>query len=755
MSYQVLARKWRPKTFAEVIGQTHIITALANGLLLGRVHHAYLLSGTHGVGKTTIARLLAKCLNCIIGISNIPCGKCEHCREIEHGHFIDLIEIDAASRTKVEDTRDILDNVQYSPSKGRFKVYLIDEVHMLSRHSFNALLKTLEEPPKHVKFILATTDPQKLPATILSRCLQFQLKALDVTQILYQLKHVLQSEAIESDPRALQLIAQAANGSMRNALSFTDQAISMGEGVISWDTVSIMLGMVNPEYPLALIEAIINADGNAMMLQISKAALSGINWESLLVEMLSILHRIAMGQLLIDSIKDDDLIIQKRLRKLASVIPPTDLQLYYQTMLVGRKELPYAPNHRMGIEMTLLRALAFHPFTATKPTDYHNGSIEKKKIKAISMHQKSSSPVSDDQIKINNATNMSLKNINQDITTNLSDKYIKFDGKSANNNTISKIKSEELKPLQSYGSFISDDKDKNMIEYSSNIIINNHLDLDHNRISSIGTDRINGTLPIALNQRSQLPITTVQLLRARKDLHQRQELKNNKKNALVPTSEFQKMSIHTLNRFNALAKKHACKQMSSSTNNRKNNARSVEFTVSNRLTKSEHRKLLSETFNTPKIQPISVEKKKSFKITSEIIQELIISNPWAAQVYRLKVPTIVRKLALNSWKEEFSSGKICLHLRSTHKHLNSLVSQQTLAAALSKDLGISVQLTVTIDIDNDLSMKTPLEWSRAIYKKKLLQAREVINKDKNIQALKRSFDADLDEDSIQPVCRYR
>ncbi|MGP2728997.1 DNA polymerase III subunit gamma/tau, partial [Serratia marcescens] len=298
MSYQVLARKWRPQTFADVVGQEHVLTALANGLSLGRIHHAYLFSGTRGVGKTTIARLLAKGLNCETGITATPCGQCDNCREIEQGRFVDLIEIDAASRTKVEDTRDLLDNVQYAPARGRFKVYLIDEVHMLSRHSFNALLKTLEEPPPHVKFLLATTDPQKLPVTILSRCLQFHLKALDVDQIRQQLETVLTAEQITSDARALQLLARAADGSMRDALSLTDQAIAMGQGQVTAATVSQMLGTLDDEQPLAILEALVSADGEKMMAQVAQAASRGVDWENLLVETLALLHRIAMVQLL-------------------------------------------------------------------------------------------------------------------------------------------------------------------------------------------------------------------------------------------------------------------------------------------------------------------------------------------------------------------------------------------------------------------------------------------------------------------------
>lgn len=361
MSYQVLARKWRPQTFADVVGQEHVLTALANGLSLGRIHHAYLFSGTRGVGKTTIARLLAKGLNCETGITATPCGQCDNCREIEQGRFVDLIEIDAASRTKVEDTRDLLDNVQYAPARGRFKVYLIDEVHMLSRHSFNALLKTLEEPPSHVKFLLATTDPQKLPVTILSRCLQFHLKALDVDQIRQQLETVLTAEQITSDARALQLLARAADGSMRDALSLTDQAIAMGQGQVTAATVSQMLGTLDDEQPLAILEALVSADGEKVMAQVAQAASRGVDWENLLVETLALLHRIAMVQLLPSMLYNHYAAVEQRLRELARTLPPADVQLYYQTLLVGRKELAYAPDRRMGVEMTLLRALAFHP----------------------------------------------------------------------------------------------------------------------------------------------------------------------------------------------------------------------------------------------------------------------------------------------------------------------------------------------------------------------------------------------------------
>lgn len=375
MSYQVLARKWRPQIFADMVGQSHVLTALANGLSLGRLHHAYLFSGTRGVGKTTLARLLAKGLNCVQGVTATPCGVCETCREIEAGRFVDLIEIDAASRTKVEDTRELLDNVQYVPTRGRFKVYLIDEVHMLSRHSFNALLKTLEEPPEYVKFLLATTDPQKLPATVLSRCLQFHLKALDTQQISAQLEHILQHEGIETEASALPLLARAASGSLRDALSLLDQAIALGEGKVDRATVSTMLGSLDHAIPLALIQALSSGEGDEVMGLVQHAVSLGADFETLLVETLRLLHTIAMLQLSSTVLNDEYANQHQALRELARVISPDDLQVYYQILLMGRKDLALVPDSRMGVEMTLLRALAFHPQRSTPQTElnHHTG----------------------------------------------------------------------------------------------------------------------------------------------------------------------------------------------------------------------------------------------------------------------------------------------------------------------------------------------------------------------------------------------
>ncbi|MFM5554594.1 DNA polymerase III subunit gamma/tau [Aeromonas sp. FDAARGOS 1416] len=360
MSYQVLARKWRPHTFEQVVGQQHVLTALTNALDQGRLHHAYLLSGTRGVGKTTIARILAKSLNCEQGISSHPCGVCDTCREIDQGNFVDLLEIDAASRTKVEDTRELLDNVQYRPARGRFKVYLIDEVHMLSRHSFNALLKTLEEPPPYVKFLLATTDPQKLPITILSRCLQFHLKSLEQTQIAKQLEWVLDQEGQHFEPRALLALAKAADGSMRDALSLTDQALAHGNGSVRLESVLAMLGTLDHRHLHQLLEAILRQDAPAAMAKITEIATLGPDFDQLHAELEGLLHRIAMAQLLPASVQEQGADADSLLQ-LAKAMSPEEVQLCYQIVLSGRKDLPWAPDGRTALEMTCLRMLAFSP----------------------------------------------------------------------------------------------------------------------------------------------------------------------------------------------------------------------------------------------------------------------------------------------------------------------------------------------------------------------------------------------------------
>jgi len=641
MSYQVLARKWRPQTFADVVGQQHVLTALANGLTLGRIHHAYLFSGTRGVGKTSIARLLAKGLNCETGITATPCGVCDNCREIEQGRFVDLIEIDAASRTKVEDTRDLLDNVQYAPARGRFKVYLIDEVHMLSRHSFNALLKTLEEPPSHVKFLLATTDPQKLPVTILSRCLQFHLKALDVEQIRQQLEHILSAEHLNYESRALQLLARAADGSLRDALSLTDQAIASGDGQVTTQAVSMMLGTMDDGQALALIEALVQGDGQQVMSLLNDVASRGIEWEALLVEMATLLHRIAMIQLSPTALDDSLAGVEQRLRGLARQVPPADIQLYYQTLLIGRKELPWAPDRRMGTEMTLLRALAFHP-------------------------QK---PLPEPENPLPPATQQVASALNS-------------------------------------------------------------------RASAAPPREAPASEPAA----PVLPSATSQILQARNQLLRQQGIDKAKKSEPAAQKLARPAKTSALERLAAVTDRiQVASQPEPQTPAKPEAYRWTSQTVS---------EAVSEPVATPKLLKKALEHEK----TPELVQKLAIEasqrDIWSAEIDKLKLPKLVQQLALNAWKEQ-QGAQICLHLRSTMRHLNSPSAQKALSEAISLVQGEEIVLSVIED--DDPTTRTPLEWRQAIYEEKLALARESLDADNNIQTIKRFFDAVLDDESIRPV----
>ncbi|WP_448884821.1 DNA polymerase III subunit gamma/tau [Citrobacter telavivensis] len=642
MNYQVLARKWRPQTFADVVGQEHVLTALANGLSLGRIHHAYLFSGTRGVGKTSIARLLAKGLNCETGITATPCGVCDNCREIEQGRFVDLIEIDAASRTKVEDTRDLLDNVQYAPARGRFKVYLIDEVHMLSRHSFNALLKTLEEPPSHVKFLLATTDPQKLPVTILSRCLQFHLKALDVDQIRHQLEHILNEEQIAHEPRALQLLSRAADGSLRDALSLTDQAIASGDGQVSTQAVSAMLGTLDDDQALSLVEAVIAADGERVMTLVNEAAARGIEWEALLVEMLGLLHRIALVQLSPAALGSDMAAIEVRMRELARTVPPADVQLYYQTLLIGRKELPYAPDRRMGVEMTLLRALAFHP---------------RMPLAEPEVPRQSFAPVAPTAVM-----------------------------------TPTQV------PQQS--------------------------------------------APAQQTPAVPLPESTSQVLAARNQLQRAQGATKAKKSEPAAAPRARPVNNAALERLASVSERVQARPAPSALEQAPAKKEAYRWKATTPVVE------VKEVVATPKALKKALEHEKTPELAAKLAAEAIERDPWAAQVSQLSLPKLVEQVALNAWKEE-NGNAVCLHLRSSQRHLNSSGAQQKLAEALSALAGSAVELTIVED-DNP-AVRTPLEWRQAIYEEKLAQARESIVADNNIQTLRRFFDADLDEESIRPI----
>ena len=366
MSHQVLARKWRPRRFDQLVGQEHVVRALSNALASGRLHHAYLFTGTRGVGKTTLARILAKCLNCIPGVTPQPCGECAACREIDSGRFVDLIELDAASNTGVDNMREILENAQYAPTAGRYKVYIIDEVHMLSKNAFNAMLKTLEEPPGHVIFILATTDPQKVPVTVLSRCLQFNLKQMPPGHVAGHLKNVLEAENVPFEAGAISLLSRAAAGSMRDALSLTDQAIAYGSGQIKEDETRAMLGVIDQAYLMPVLEALADSDGTRLMKEAAELAARGFSFDAALQDLAGLLHQVALALAIPDAVSEDAP-ERERLFELAGRLDPERVQVLYQIATLGRRDLEWAPDEYAGFSMTLLRMLAFAPSGTVPP----------------------------------------------------------------------------------------------------------------------------------------------------------------------------------------------------------------------------------------------------------------------------------------------------------------------------------------------------------------------------------------------------
>lgn len=816
----MLARKWRPQIFADVVGQEHVLTALENGLSLGRIHHAYLLSGIRGVGKTTIARLLAKGLNCKTAITSKPCGHCDNCREIEQGRFVDLIEIDAASRTKVEDTRELLDNVQYAPACGRFKLYLIDEVHMLSRHSFNALLKTLEEPPEHVKFLLATTDPKKLPATVLSRCLQFHLKALKVEQIRGQLAKVLQQEDIAAAPRALQLLARAATGSMRDALSLADQAIAMGKGEISDQVVSLMLGTLNTEQPLALIEALANADGVAIMSQLAQCAARGMDWDALLLEILNLLHRLAIAQLLPGQLNDEsDPDILLRLRALASQLTATDLQLYYQIMLIGRKDLPFVPDPMMGVEMALLRALAFHPTAVevgdttpasvalcqnessnSAPKDYlrsHTGvrlapmvkarsrtapglSTFKESKKITGSYEKGSNRIADTAsssssgnvaiaepveegeqenrpafvhavYENNHARDCCLSEApTQNIATRHFSERAEAEYQQASEDSLDtrRLTDQHLfslpsssKPSKRHVTTINS-TDKSLMEG----YVNSGGDDDEAALTGkIGPGTLrDAKLPAPfIGVDSYLLVnTTPQRLQTQIGLLRPQESKQKSR----PEFPSQKEAVRAVKQPEDM---DAGEQYNQQSFKRSRSPNRPLLDAYRWRSSQKNAAVTPVPRGTLKGQNVNLE----HKITSELMlcltEELQRRDHWAAQVNRLALPQLAQQLALNTWKEELAPGKFRLHLKTSQRHLHSVMAQSILRNALSADLGVPVELTITED--NNSAIKTPTEWHQEIYKEKLMRAKKAMRTDAHIQMLKQFFDAELDEDSIRLV----
>ena len=688
MSYQVLARKWRPKTFADVVGQEHIITALANGLKDNRLHHAYLFSGTRGVGKTSIARLFAKGLNCVHGVTATPCGECENCKAIEQGNFIDLIEIDAASRTKVEDTRELLDNVQYKPVVGRFKVYLIDEVHMLSRHSFNALLKTLEEPPEYVKFLLATTDPQKLPVTILSRCLQFHLKALDETQISQHLAHILTQENIPFEDPALVKLAKAAQGSIRDSLSLTDQAIAMGDRQVTNSVVSNMLGLLDDNYSVDILYALHQGNGELLMRTLQKVADTAGDWDKLLGECAEKLHQIALMQLLPQKSSDDN----EHFSFLAKHISPEDVQFFYQVIVSARKDLSNAPNYRIGTEMILLRALAFHP----------------KFLTAV--------PKANTTITPPPSTPSAVENTGNYVDVPVLSQSVKSAYSQAKSNKTSIPNLASLSALDA-------------LEHLTQL---ENQERQEHKAESLAA--VSETLH---------------------HIQELDEEKANKKMTALPVREMSapKLKNEKLSSFSPQIASMA-KDVAIVENSMEDNAeimqeeREILDAETYRWEWSNPELAKADTGVRPSDIKQAILKDITPELRLKIITQTQQQDEWADMVERSGVIGFSKELALNCFLQSKTDDEINLGLHSEKSHLCQERSIKHLTEALSKLQGKAIHVKINID---DSSVTTPMEYRRNIYQTLKEKARTALQQDNKILLLQKEFDAKLDVESIRPV----
>ena len=688
MSYQVLARKWRPKTFADVVGQEHIITALANGLKDNRLHHAYLFSGTRGVGKTSIARLFAKGLNCVHGVTATPCGECENCKAIEQGNFIDLIEIDAASRTKVEDTRELLDNVQYKPVVGRFKVYLIDEVHMLSRHSFNALLKTLEEPPEYVKFLLATTDPQKLPITILSRCLQFHLKALDETQISQHLAHILTQENIPFEEPALVKLAKAAQGSIRDSLSLTDQAIAMGDRQVTNSVVSNMLGLLDDNYSVDILYALHQGNGELLMRTLQRVADAAGDWGKLLGECAEKLHQIALMQLFPQKSSDNN----EHFSFLAKHISPEDVQFFYQVIVSGRKDLSNAPNRRIGTEMTLLRALAFHP----------------KFLTAV--------PKANTTITPPPSTPSAVENTGNYVDVPVLSQSIKSAYSQAKSNKTSIPNLASLSALDA-------------LEHLTQL---ENQERQEHKAESLAA--VSETLH---------------------HIQELDEEKSNKKMTALPVREMSapKLKNEKLSSFSPKIASMA-KDVAIVENSMEDNAeimqeeREILDAETYRWEWSNPELAKADTGVRPSDIKQAILKDITPELRLKIITQTQQQDEWADMVERSGVTGFSKELALNCFLQSKTDDEINLGLHSEKSHLCQERSIKHLTEALSKLQGKAIHVKINID---DSSVTTPMEYRRNIYQTLKEKARTALQQDNKILLLQKEFDAKLDVESIRPV----
>lgn len=741
MSYLALARKWRPSHFNQVVGQSHVLTALENALNQNKLHHAYLFSGTRGVGKTSIGRLFAKGLNCETGITAKPCGQCDACKEIDEGRFVDLLEIDAASRTKVEDTRELLDNVQYKPARGRFKVYLIDEVHMLSRHSFNALLKTLEEPPEYVKFLLATTDPQKLPVTILSRCLQFHLKPITVDVIHQQLDFILQQEIVTSEQRALGMIAHSADGSMRDALSLTDQAIALGNGTVSVDIVSTMLGSLDTDQAIHLLEAMASKQVQSAMLSVNNLAENGVDWDSLLQELSNQLHRIAMYQALpasLDKSKPD----AEKIELISQYLTPQDVQLYYQIALKGRQDLAFAPTPRIGLEMVVLRMMAFRPSKVDAASAIELPSGQSQQVAPVMMSV--SSEPTKDTIAVASPTSQPI--VNEAASHSETEHKAPTQERETNTDLgaqspVGKQHSDSLSLQQDEQPPLPTESDYPPVpdEYAQEVYSESPVISSQNMKQSTQRAEPHSEMPENSTKRPSVAGLRHQLRSKRAQASTLPVETSGKKSKAAPATSV----IERVSQQHSVAKVVSPTHQETS-QNVENTAGDSEPYQWKPTTPDIKQKENSE--HTPTRIKQALEHTKTSDMVEKLVRESVAQDEWTALIQRLDIAKLVEQLALNSSYEKQGST-IALSLRPSQAHLNKEKAQSELISALNLALGEECHLTIEVSDKG----QTPLELRETIYQNKLQVAHKVLDEDKNVQFILTRFSAELDRESVRPI----
>lgn len=758
MSYQVLARKWRPKSFSELVGQEHVVTVLTNALTQQRLHHAYLFTGTRGVGKTTIARIFAKSLNCEQGITENPCGQCNACIDIDAGRFVDLLEIDAASKTKVDDTREILDNVQYKPSRGRYKVYLIDEVHMLSRSSFNALLKTLEEPPEHVKFILATTDPQKLPITVLSRCLQFHLKALMPKQIESQLVKILSAENVSFDDGTLPLLAKAAQGSMRDSLSLTDQAIAQGQGHLTLANIQQMLGGVNRDWVYQILILLVKNDSKKLMELSLDIASYAPSYSRVMAELLQLLHQIALSQIT-ESHFELSPEYTKLLLKLCQAISPEDVQLYYQIVLNGRKDLPYAVDEQAAFDMILLRMLAFKPQTSALGVNENN------------LRQEGSEPVNFDDIDLskNNFTK------EQEVADDASD------NKQTHISPVVENSSKELieqDPEIGITHEVDDSKEILLAQQVSAIenqakeqgfeakIANQYVDVD-SLTSNPNNDSIEQPIPDK-NQANAPALQgeqTLNLVNANKHVDnniqgssapQNESSQQLTQEGLIPQGSALQASAQQENNQTTLENTPTYSSPAEQVIAERNMLRSRRKAMENDEKKSSNAeaKLNEAPEVQTKVKPVNVPDIATVPdepFVPDVVNPAVVTkanqvDKWANMIDTMALGGRIRQLAIHSTiAPESTDDLLILKLDQSTKHLNSDAAHKQLQASLSELLEreITVELEIVENTKDD-----PFQIQTHINEKRQEYAIELINNDGLVHQFKERFQAEINQESI-------